>query len=112
MYIIFRLRSVGIGHNDEYFARMTAILAAAGLGHRVAPYGVVVQGNWDDIFAAMRLSQGESNVDFGLAVTTITINDRTDGPQDIDEFVRSVEQPWCRLGRASGFDASSIERDF
>lgn len=112
MFVTFTITPVDVDHHGNGSSRTTGILETAGLEHRGSPMGTLVQGEWDEIIAAIRQCHAASAAQHKHVVTTIIIDDQTDGPRDIDEVVKNAEQPLWRQARQNAFWAPSIDRDF
>ena len=83
---------VGVSVSKE-IAVCERIFADAGLTTRLHAYGTNVEGEWDDVFAAVRRchealhTQGVPRIS-----TTMKFGTRTDRKQSMDDKVRSVEE--------------------
>ncbi len=84
---------MGVGLSvSKYVAACEKVFAEAGLTTRLHGYGTNVEGEWDDVFAAIKKCHEvvhemgapriSSNMRFGT---------RTDRDQSLDDKVRSVE---------------------
>lgn len=85
---------IGVGVSvSEYVAECERIMADAGLDPVLHPYGTVVEGEWDEVFAAIRRchervhEMGAPRVSSSLRVGT-----RTDRPQTAADKMESVER--------------------
>ena len=69
------------------------ILAEAGLKTRLHAYGTNIEGEWDDVFAAIKRCHDTIHA-MGVPriSTNIRLGTRTDREQTMDDKVRSVEQ--------------------
>ena len=112
MFVTFTIHLVDVDQVSNGFSRTTGILAAAGLPYRVGPMGTVVQGEWNEIFAAIRQCHDANTALHKHVITTIVIDDQSDGPREIDEVARNAEQLMWRQARQSSNWGSSIDRDF
>jgi uncharacterized protein (TIGR00106 family) len=69
------------------------ILAEAGLKTRLHAYGTNIEGEWDDVFAAIKRCHEAIH---GLGVprisSTLRVGTRTDREQSMEDKVRSVEE--------------------
>lgn len=75
------------------------VFADAGLEHRLHAYGTNVEGEWDDVMAALKRCH-EVVHEMGAAriSTTVRLGTRTDRAQTMQDKLDSVER---RLGGAS-----------
>ncbi|RLK50151.1 uncharacterized protein (TIGR00106 family) [Alkalispirillum mobile] len=82
----------------EYIAACERVLKEAGLAHELHPYGTNVEGDWDEVFAAVRRCH-EVVHDMGAPriFTTLKVGTRTDREQSMKDKVDSVRQ---HLGEA------------
>ncbi len=98
---------LGVGVSvSAYVAACERVLQEAGLSHTLHAFGTNIEGEWDDVFGAVKRchevmhQMGAPRVHSGLRVGT-----RTDKAQSLDDKVRSVEEqmgprPSTRLERA------------
>jgi len=84
---------LGVGVSlSEYVAACERVLTEAGLPHTLHAFGTNVEGEWDEVFAAVKKchevvhQMGAPRVHSSLRVGTR--NDRT---QTLDEKIKSVE---------------------
>ena len=85
---------VGVGVSvSQYVAACERILTEAGLKIRLHAYGTNIEGEWDDVFQAVKRCH---EVLHEMGVTRISSNmrfgTRSDRAQTMEEKVRSVEQ--------------------
>ena len=72
--------------------RCGAVLSEAGLETRLHAYGTNIEGEWDDVFAAIkRCHEVVHEMGAPRITTTIKLGTRTDREQTMDDKVRSVE---------------------
>ena len=83
---------IGVSVSKEVTA-CERIFAEAGLNPRLHAYGTNIEGEWDDVMAAIK-SCHETLHDMGVAriSTNIRIGTRTDRAQTMDDKIRSVEE--------------------
>jgi uncharacterized protein (TIGR00106 family) len=84
---------LGVGVSlSAYVAACERILSAAGLHTRLHAYGTNVEGEWEDVFAAVR-SCHEALHQMGAprVMTSLKVGTRTDRDQTLEDKVRSVE---------------------
>jgi uncharacterized protein (TIGR00106 family) len=84
---------LGVGVSlSEYVAACERVLSEAGLSHTLHAFGTNIEGDWDEVFAAVKRchevvhEMGAPRVHSSLRVGT-----RTDRTQTLDEKVKSVE---------------------
>lgn len=85
---------IGVGVSvSEYVAACERVLLEAGLHPRLHAYGTNVEGEWDDVFAALRRCH-EVVHDMGAprVSTSVRLGTRTDRSESIDGKIRSVEE--------------------
>lgn len=96
MHVMVDLCVVPIGVGVSVSAHVAAcqrVLSEAGLSHLMHPYGTVVEGDWDAVFAAVRRCH-EVVHEMGAPriSSTLKVGTRTDRSQSMDDKVRSVEE--------------------
>ncbi len=84
---------LGVGVSvSKYVAACGAVLTDAGLETRLHAYGTNVEGDWDNVFAAVkRCHKVVHEMGAPRITTTIKLGTRTDRDQTMDDKVRSVE---------------------
>lgn len=85
---------VGVGTSvSEYVAACQRVFREAGLLHQMHSYGTNVEGDWDEVFAAVKRCH---EVVHGIGAARITssmrIGTRTDRDQTMADKIASVEQ--------------------
>lgn len=85
---------IGVGVSvSEYVAECQRVLDDAGLTHTLHPYGTVIEGEWDAVFAAVKQCHQRCHaIGAPRLFTTVKIGTRTDRQQSAAEKVRSVER--------------------
>lgn len=85
---------IGVGVSlSEYVAACERVLQEAGLSHTLHAFGTNVEGEWDEVFAAVKSCHevvhrmGAPRVHSSLRIGT-----RTDRAQTLDDKVKSVER--------------------
>ena len=82
---------VGVSVSD-YVAACERVIEDAGLAHRLHAFGTNIEGEWDQVFAAIKRCH---EVVHGMGAprvhSSITVGTRTDRAQSLDDKVRSVE---------------------
>jgi uncharacterized protein (TIGR00106 family) len=93
---------LGVGVSlSTYIAKCERILAAAGLDTRLHAYGTNIEGEWDEVFAAIkRCHEAVHEMGAPRISTTIKVGTRTDRRQSMDDKVRSVEEKMSRAPMA------------
>jgi len=84
---------IGVGVSlSKYVAACERVLREAGLSIRLHAYGTNIEGEWDEVFAAIRRCH-EVVHEMGAPriSATLRIGTRTDRSQTMDDKVRSVE---------------------
>jgi len=90
----FCLVPLGVGVSvSKYIAECEIILKDAGLKTQLHAYGTNIEGEWDDVFAAIKLCH-ERVHEMGAPriTTTIKVGTRTDRVQTMDDKVKSVQE--------------------
>lgn len=84
---------LGVGVSlSPYIAACEKVLSAAGLSTALHAYGTNVEGEWDDVFAAVkRCHEVVHELGAPRITTTIKVGTRTDRAQSMEEKVRSVQ---------------------
>ncbi len=83
---------VGLSLSRE-IARCHEVLKEAGLDARLHAYGTNIEGEWDDVFAAIkRCHEVLHAAGVPRISTNLRIGTRTDRHQTLDDKVRSVEE--------------------
>lgn len=93
---------LGVGASlSDYIAACQRVLADSGLHYQMHAYGTNVEGDWDEVFAAVRRchevvhSMGAPRV-----FTTLKVGTRTDRHQTLQDKIDSVRRKLA--GGASG----------
>ena len=85
---------IGVGVSlSPYIAACQKVLNEAGLQTALHSYGTNIEGEWDDVFAAVKRCH-EVVHDMGAprVTTTIKVGTRTDRVQTMEDKVRSVQE--------------------
>ncbi len=85
---------LGVGVSlSTYVAACERVLEAAGLETRLHANGTNIEGEWDEVFAAIkRCHQVVHEMGAPRITATIKLGTRTDRSQSLDDKVRSVEE--------------------
>ena len=83
---------IGVSVSNEV-AACERVLREAGLNIRLHAYGTNIEGEWDDVFAAVKRCH-EMLHDMGVPriSSTLRFGTRTDREQTMEDKVRSVDQ--------------------
>jgi uncharacterized protein (TIGR00106 family) len=84
---------MGVGVSvSKYVVECEKIFAAAGLNHQMHSYGTNVEGDWDEVMAAIKKCH-ETVHEMGVPRigTTIRLGTRTDREQSMQDKIDSVE---------------------
>ncbi|MCC7411910.1 MAG: MTH1187 family thiamine-binding protein [Gammaproteobacteria bacterium] len=85
---------VGVGTSvSAEIAECQRIIRAAGLKAQLHPYGTVIEGEWDEVFAVVKRCH-ERLHEQGIAriLSLLKIGTRTDRTQTMEDKVASVER--------------------
>ena len=84
---------VGIGVSvSKYIANCERVLDNAGLNPKLHAYGTNIEGEWDDVFAAIKRCHEEVHKMGSPRITsTLRFGTRVDREQTMDEKVQSVQ---------------------
>ncbi len=85
---------LGVGVSlSKYVATCERVLEEAGLETRLHAYGTNIEGEWDEVFGAIkRCHEAVHEMGTPRITTTIKLGTRTDRDQTMDAKLRSVEQ--------------------
>ena len=85
---------IGVGVSvARHVAACQEILEQAGLSHTLHAYGTNIEGEWDDVFAAIRRCHEKVHqMGAPRITTTIKLGTRTDRRQEMADKVQSVQQ--------------------
>ena len=84
---------IGVGLSvSRYIAECEKILKQAGLKTMLHAYGTNIEGEWDDVFAAVKKCH-ESVHEMGAPriSSTLRVGTRTDREQSMDDKIKSVQ---------------------
>ena len=90
---------LGVGVSvSKYVAACQAVLDEAGLKIRLHAYGTNIEGDWDEVFAAVkRCHERVHAMGAPRITTTIRLGTRVDRDQSMEDKVRSVEEKLEKL---------------
>jgi uncharacterized protein (TIGR00106 family) len=85
---------IGVGVSvSSYIAECEKVLTEAGLKISLHSYGTNIEGEWDDVFAAIkRCHEKVHAMGAPRITTTIKAGTRTDRDQTMEDKVRSVRE--------------------
>lgn len=83
---------IGVGTSvSEYVAACERVLDASGLEHQLHAYGTNIQGEWDEVFAAVkRCHEVVHEMGAPRISTSMRVGTRTDRPQTMQDKIDSV----------------------
>jgi uncharacterized protein (TIGR00106 family) len=89
---------IGVGVSvSEYIAACERVVEGAGLKSQLHPYGTVIEGEWDAVFAAVkRCHETVHAMGCPRIFTTVKIGTRTDRAQTMEDKVESVRAKLAR----------------
>jgi uncharacterized protein (TIGR00106 family) len=95
MKVIIELGVVPIGVGvsvSKYVAACQRVVEEAGLEHQLHAYGTNIQGEWDDVFAAVkRCHEVVHEMGAPRIFTVLKVGTRTDREQTMNDKIKSVE---------------------
>jgi len=85
---------IGVGVSvSEYIAACQRVLIEAGLKHEMHMYGTNIEGEWDDVLAAVKkCHEVVHQMGAPRISTSIRLGTRTDREQTMEDKIKSVEQ--------------------
>jgi len=85
---------LGVGVSlSSYIAACEKVLTGAGLKTSLHSYGTNIEGEWDEVFAAVkRCHEVVHAIGAPRITTTIKLGTRTDRSQSMEDKVRSVQE--------------------
>ena len=84
---------IGVGLSvSKYIAECEKILKQAGLNTMLHAYGTNIEGDWDDVFAAVKKCHDRVHEMGAPRISsTLRIGTRTDRDQSMDDKIKSVQ---------------------
>ena len=84
---------IGVGVSlSKYVAACEQVLQAAGLEHQLHSYGTNIEGEWDDVFAAVkRCHEVIHEMGAPRIFTVLKIGTRTDRDQSMTDKIKRVQ---------------------
>jgi len=85
---------IGVGVSlSEYVAACERVLTEAGLSHTLHAFGTNIEGEWDEVFAAVkRCHEVVHQLGAPRVHSTLRVGTRTDRPQTLHDKVKSVQE--------------------
>jgi uncharacterized protein (TIGR00106 family) len=85
---------IGVGTSvSKEVAACERVLAEAGLKTKLHAYGTNIEGEWDDVFAAIKRCHEVLHAMGAPRITsTLRFGTRTDRQQNMEDKIRSVEE--------------------
>ena len=85
---------IGVGVSlSGYVAECQKILGECNVSFTLHAYGTNIEGEWDDVFAAVKkCHQRLHQMNVPRIATTIKVGTRTDRQQSLNDKIRSVEE--------------------
>ena len=85
---------IGVGVSvSKYVAECQRVLVEAGLSHQMHPYGTVVEGEWDEVFGALRRCHERVHALGAPRISTsLRLGTRIDRDQSMQDKLDSVQQ--------------------
>lgn len=89
---------IGVGVSvSEYIAECERLITAANLKAQLHPYGTVIEGEWDAVFAVVKLCHERVHAMGAPRVfTTLKVGTRNDREQSMEDKVESVRAKLAR----------------
>lgn len=79
-------------HMSKDVAKVIETLQATGLDYRLGPMGTCIEGDWEEVVAAIRRCHQEVARNHERVITHITIDERKTQPHHLGEMIASVQQ--------------------
>jgi uncharacterized protein (TIGR00106 family) len=91
--IDFCVIPIGVGVSvSKYIAEIQKILQQSGLNYKMHAYGTNVEGEWDEVFAIVKVChQAVHEMGAPRISTSMRIGTRTDREQTMGDKIKSVE---------------------
>lgn len=85
---------IGVGVSvSEYVAECQRVLVSAGLSHHMHPYGTVVEGEWNEVFEALRTCHERVHALGAPRISTsLRLGTRVDREQTMADKLDSVRR--------------------
>lgn len=83
---------IGVGLSvSKYIAECEKIIKNAGLKSMLHAYGTNIEGEWDDVFAAVKMPRASDEMGAPRISSTLRVGTRTDRDQTMDDKIKSVQ---------------------
>jgi uncharacterized protein (TIGR00106 family) len=93
MLVEFSIIPIGKGPSiGDDIADVLVIVVNSKLPYKINPMGTVVEGNWDEVVRLIKKCHNTVLKNSERVLTTISIDDRKEKTNRIEEKVRSVEK--------------------
>lgn len=79
-------------HLSKDVAKVIETLEGTGLSYHLGPMSTAIEGNWEEVMAAIRRCHEAVTQNHGRVITTIVIDDRKNEPHHLSEMISRVEQ--------------------
>lgn len=85
---------IGVGVSlSPYIAECERVLQRSGLKHQLHPYGTNIEGDWDEVMAAVKACHSAVHAMGAPRITsTLKLGTRNDQAQSLEDKVASVEK--------------------
>lgn len=85
---------IGVGVSlSKYVAECQRVLDESGLNHQLHAYGTNIEGDWDDVFAAIKRCHNAVHEKGAPRITTtIKLGTRVDRKQTMKDKIQSVDR--------------------
>ena len=105
MLIEFSIVPIGSGSSiGDRLAEVLKIVDGSGLPYKVNPMGTVVEGEWDELLKLVKKCHSVVIKQEERVITTISVDDRKDKPNRIEEKVKSIEKRLGKTLKKTGYD--------
>jgi uncharacterized protein (TIGR00106 family) len=90
--IDFCIVPLGVGVSvSDYIVACEKMIISRGLSHQLHPYGTVIEGDWDEVFACVKAChQIVHDMGAPRITTTLKVGTRTDKKQSMQDKMDSV----------------------
>jgi uncharacterized protein (TIGR00106 family) len=83
-------------HLSKDVAKVIETLENTGLDYRLGPMSTAVEGDWNQVLAAIRRCHEAVTQNHDRVITTIVIDDRKTKPHHLSEMITRVEEELAR----------------
>ena len=92
MLVELKITPVDGVHMSRDLAKVARILKSTGLNFQLGPMGTCMEGDWEQVFTAIRQCHEAVFKDHERVITTITIDDRKHFHHGLAEMVAAVNE--------------------